>query len=146
MASNHDSPTVKDAAEPSDELISRTVDTPDTPSAWQDLEAKVPTLRSRAEVASFTECVLVELRHEPVAARFRSELHYTMEWVLCRAEHLTVETTKPFVRVCIDERLGVSIEPCSRATAREYLCRTLLQDELGVVDVQPLAVLSLDKL
>jgi len=45
MASNYDSPTVKDAAEPSDELISRTVDTPDTPSAWQDLEAKVPTLR-----------------------------------------------------------------------------------------------------
>lgn len=146
MASNHDSPTVKDAAEPSDELVSQTVDTPDTPSAWQGLEAKVPTLRSRAEVASFAECVLVELRHEPVAARFRSELHYTMDWVLYRAECLTVETIKPFVRAWIDERLGLSIDPCSRATAREYLCRTLSQDEFGVVDVQPLVVLSLDKL
>jgi len=146
MARNHESLTVADAAEPDTQLLSQTVETPDRPSAWQDLEAEVPTCRSQTEVAAFVECVLVELRHEPVGVRFLSAPHHTTEWVICRAAHLTVDSEKQFVRVWVDERRGVTIEPCSRADVREQLCHTLANDELGRVDVQPLATLSLDKL
>jgi hypothetical protein len=146
MSRNHDSPTVADAANPDKQLLSRTVETPDTPSAWQDLEAQVPTCRSRTEVAAFVECVLVELRHEPVGVRFLSAPHHTTEWVICRAAHLTVDSNEQFVRVWVDERHGVAIEPCSRASVRERLCQTLANDQLGRVDVQSLDALSLDKL
>ena len=146
MFRENESPSVADAANPDNQLLSRTVETPDTPSAWQDLEADVPTIRSRTEIAAFAECVLVELRHEPVGVRFLSAPHHTTEWVICRADHLTVESEHPFVRVWVDERHGVAIEPCTRAEVREQLCQTLSNDQLGIVDVQPLVELSLDKL
>jgi hypothetical protein len=146
MLRNSNSPTVADAANPDNQILSRTVETPDTPSAWQGLKAEVPTLRSRTEVAAFVECVLVELRHEPVGVRFLSAPHHTTEWVICRATHLTVESEAQFVRVWVDERHGVAVEPCSRADVREQLCHTLENDQLGIVDVQPLVELSLDKL
>jgi hypothetical protein len=146
MSRNSSSPTVADAANPDKQLLSRTIETPNRPSAWQGLEAEVPTLRSRTEVASFVECVLVELRHEPVGVRFLSAPHHTTEWVICRVDHLTVKSEQPFVRVWVDERQGVAIEDCSRAEVREWLCETLSNDQLGCVDVQPLVALSLDKL
>jgi hypothetical protein len=146
MSRNRQSLTVADAADPTKQLLSNTVESPDRPSAWQDLEADVPTLRTRTEIASFAECVLVELRHEPVGVRFLSAPHHTTEWVICRADHLTVASEHPFVRVWVDERHGVAVEPCTRETVREWLCGTLSNDELGRVDVQPLVALSLDKL
>ncbi|WP_236044557.1 hypothetical protein [Haloarcula salinisoli] len=142
MFRNNESPTVAEAAAPTNQLISQTVGTPDTPAAWQDLEADVPTLRSRTEAVAFAECVLVELRHEPVAARFQSAPDFSTEWILCQSEHLSVSASEPFVRVRIDRRHGMDIEPCSRTEAREGLCAVLTQSELGRVDVQPLAALS----
>ena len=146
MFRENESPSVADAADPTNQLLSQSVDTPETPSAWQGLQADVPTLRSRTEMAAFAECVLVELRHEPVGVRFLSAPHHTTEWVICRADHLTVASEHPFVRVWVDERHGVAVEPCTRETVREWLCGTLSNDELGRVDVQPLVALSLDKL
>ena len=146
IMSRNNTPSVADAANPPNQLLSQSVDTPETPSAWQGLQADVPTLRSRTEIASFAECVLVELRHEPVGVRFLSAPHHTTEWVICRADHLTVAPDHPFVRVWVDERHGVAVEPCSRADVREQLCHTLENDQLGCVDVQPLVALSLDKL
>jgi hypothetical protein len=144
--SRKNTPTVADAADPTKQLLSKAVEKPVTPSAWQDLKADVPTCRSRTEIAAFVECVLVELRHEPVGVRFLSAPHHSTEWVICRAAHLTVESDHPFVRVWVDERQGVAIEDCSRAEVREWLCETLSNDQLGCVDVQPLVALSLDKL
>jgi len=140
--SRNESLTVGDAAQPDNQLISRAVDTPDTPAAWQDLKADVPTLRSTTEIAAFVECVLVELRHEPVAARFQSAPDFSTKWLLCQSEHLSVTVSEPFVRVRFDRRHGVDIELCSRAEARDGLCSVLSQSELGRVDVQPLAALS----
>lgn len=144
--SRNNTPTVADAADPNEQLLHQTVDTPETPAAWQDLQADVPTCRSRTEIASFAECVLVELRHEPVGVRCLSAPHHTTEWVICRAEHLSVESAQAYIRVWVDERHGVAIEECSRADVREWLCQTLSNDQLGRVDVQPLVALSLDKL
>jgi hypothetical protein len=146
MSRKYSALTVADAANPDTQLLSRTVETPDTPSAWQDLEAQVPTCRSRTEVAAFVECVLVELRHEPVGVRFLSAPHHTTEWVICSAAHLTVDSEEQFVRVWVDERRGVAIEPCSRVDVREQLCQTLANDQLGRVDVKALGALSLEKL
>jgi len=140
--SRHNTPTVAEAAAPTNEIISQTVGVPDTPAAWQDLEADVPTLRSGVEVAAFAECVLVELRHEPVAARFQSAPDFSTEWILCQSEYLAATVPELFARVRIDRRHGVDIEACSRAEAREGLCSVLTQSELGRVDVQPLAALS----
>jgi len=140
--SRNNVPTVAQAAEPFNEIISQTVGAPEAPAAWQDLEADVPTLRSKTEIAAFVECVLVELRHEPVAARFQSAPDFSTKWLLCRTEHLSVTVSEPFVRVRFDRRHGVDIEPCSRAEARDGLCSVLSQSELGRVDVQPLAALS----
>lgn len=140
--SRNESLTVADAAQPDNQLISQAVGLPDAHMAWQDLVADVPTLRSKMEIASFVECVLVELRHEPVAARFQSAPDFRTRWLLCRTEHLSVTASDPFARVRFDRRHGVDIEPCSRAEAREGLCSVLSQSELGRVDVQPLATLS----
>ena len=140
--SRNNAPTVAEAAAPNNQIISQTVGVPDTPAAWQDLKADVPTLRSTTEIASFVECVLVELRHEPVAARFQSAPDFSTKWLLCQSEHLSVTVSEPFVRVRFDRRHGVDIEPCSRAEARDGLCSVLSQSELGRVDVQPLAALS----
>ncbi|MBX0288748.1 hypothetical protein EGH22_20670 [Halomicroarcula sp. F28] len=142
MSRNNELLTVAEAAVPTNQLISQTVGTPDRPAAWQDLETDVPTLRSQTEAVAFAECVLVELRHEPVAARFQSAPDFSTEWILSRTEHLSVTASEPFARVRIDRRHGVDIEPCSRAEAREGLCTVLTQSELGRVDVQPLAALS----
>ncbi len=142
MSRNKESLTVAKAVQPDDQIISQTVGRPATPAAWQDLEADVPTLRSRTEAVAFAECVLVELRHEPVAARFQSAPDFSTEWILCESEHLSVSASEPFVRMRIDGRHGVDIELCSRAEAREGLCSVLTQSELGRVDVQPLAALS----
>lgn len=146
MARNSQTVTVADAADPPKQLLSKMVNSPDTPAAWEDLKADVPTLRSRTEVAAFAECVLVELRHEPVGVRYLSAPRHTTEWVICGGEHLTVESAHPFVRVWVDERQGVAIEPCSRATVREWICDTLSHAQFGLVDVQPLVALSLDEL
>jgi len=143
MSRNTESLTVADAALPDNQLIPQAVGLPDTPAAWQDLVADVPTLRSKTELTSFVECVLVELRHEPVAARFRSAPDFSTEWLLCRTEHLSVTASEPFARVRFDRRHGVDIEPRSRAAAREGLCSVLSQSELGRMDVQPLAALSI---
>ncbi|WP_262174658.1 hypothetical protein [Haloarcula laminariae] len=143
MSRNNESLTVAEAAASNNQIISQTVGVPDTPAAWQDLEADVPMLRSRTEAVAFAECVVVELRHEPVAARFQSAPDFRTEWILSRTEHLSVTTSEPFVRVRIDRRQGMDIEPCSRAEARNGLCTVLTQSELGRVDVQPLAVLSI---
>ena len=140
--SRNNAPTVAEAAAPNNQIISQTVGVPDTPAAWQDLKADVPTTQSGTEIAAFVECVLVELRHEPVAARFQSAPEFRTEWILCRMEHLSVTASEPFARVRFDRRHGVDIEPCSRADAREGLCAVLSQSELGRVDVQPLAALS----
>jgi len=142
MSRNNESLTVADAVQPDSQIISQTVGAPDTPAAWQDLEADVPTLRSGVEVAAFAECVLVELRHEPVAARFQSAPDFSTEWILCQSEYLAATVPELFARVRIDRRHGVDIEACSRAEAREGLCSVLTQSELGRVDVQPLAALS----
>ena len=104
--------------------------------------ADVPTLRSKTEIASFVKCVLVELRHEPVAARFQSAPNFSTKWLLCWTETLSVTASEPFARVRFDRRHGVDIEPCSWAEARDGLCSVLSQSELGRVDVQPLAMLS----
>ena len=140
--SRNNTPTVADAVQPTTEIIMQTVGVPATPAAWQDLEADVPTTKLGAERAAFVECVLVELRHEPVAARFQSAPAFSTRWLLCRTEHLSVTASDPFARVRFDRRHGVDIEPCSRAEAREGLCSVLSQSELGRVDVQPLATLS----
>ena len=140
--SRNESLTVADAAQPTKQIISQTVGLPDAEVAWQDLEADVPTTQSGTEIAAFVECVLVELRHEPVAARFQSAPDFSMRWLLCQSEHLSVTVSEPFARVRFDRRHGVDIEPCSRAEARDGLCSVLSQSELGRVDVQPLAMLS----
>jgi len=106
------------------------------------LVADVPTLRSKTEITSLVECVLVELHHEPVAARFQSAPEFRTEWVLCRTEYLSITASEPFARVRFDRRHGVDIEPCSRADARKGLCSVLSSSELGRVDVQLLAALS----
>jgi len=142
MSRNKKSLTVAEAAAPSKQITSQTVCGHDAPGAWQDLEADVPTERSRTEIAAFVECVLVELQHEPVAVRFQSGAEFRTEWLLCRSEHLRTTTTESFARVRFDRRQGIDIESCSRADAREGLCTVLSRSELGRVDVQPLAALS----
>ena len=132
------------ASEPAD-LVVDEVDAPAHRESWQSLDAEVPTLRSPAEVAAFVECVLVELRHEPVAARYRTNhAQGGVETIWCRTEHTGLTVDAAYVQLRNDLRNGVDIEPCSRATVREGLCECLDHEELGRVDVQPLAAISLE--
>ena len=131
------------ASEPAD-LVVDEVDAPAHHDPWSSLEAKVPTLRSPTEVAAFVECVLVELRHEPVAARYRTkQTQGGVETIWCRTEHTGLSVDAEYVQLRDDPRNGVDIEPCSRATVREALCECLDHEELGRVDVQPLAAITL---
>ncbi|KOX91487.1 hypothetical protein AMS69_18525 [Haloarcula rubripromontorii] len=102
--------------------------------------ASPPALRSPAKVASFVEQVLVELRHEAVAARYVTDLDQTgAKTIWCRVEHTTLDVDAAYVQIRNDPRLGVGIEPCSQATVRERLCQCLDHDRVGRVDVRPLA-------
>ncbi|EMA13327.1 hypothetical protein [Haloarcula amylolytica] len=121
-------------------------DTPES-AAQHDSEtvlASVPALRSPTKVASFVERVLVELRHEAVAARYVTDLDRagaTTIW--CRVEHTPLDVDAEYVQIRDDPRLGVDIEPCSQATVRERLCQCLDHDRTGRVDVRPLAGVSM---
>ncbi|WP_367176649.1 hypothetical protein [Haloarcula rubripromontorii] len=102
--------------------------------------ASVPAPRSPTKVASFVERVLVELRHEAVAARYVTDLDQAgAKTIWCRVEHTPLDVGAEYVQIRDDPRLGVDLEPCSQATVRERLCQCLDHDRTGRVDVRPLA-------
>lgn len=71
--------------------------TPLNPSVWADLSLQVPNDLPSTRVASFVECVLVELRHEPIAAVYRSNEEWgTIDTITVHSEWMTVPTDDPF--------------------------------------------------
>ncbi|NLV08143.1 hypothetical protein GOC83_18625 [Haloarcula rubripromontorii] len=106
--------------------------------------ASVPSPRSPTKVASFVERVLVELRHEAVAARYVTDLDQAgAKTIWCRVKHTPLDVDAEYVQIRDDPRLGVDVEPCSQATVRERLCQCLDHDRTGRVDVRPLADVSM---
>ncbi|AEM58808.1 hypothetical protein HISP_18130 (plasmid) [Haloarcula hispanica N601] len=106
--------------------------------------APVPAPRSPTKVASFVERVLVELRHEAVAARYVTDLDQAgAKTIWCRVEHTPLDVDAEYVQIRDDPRLGVDVEPCSQVTVRERLCQCLDHDRTGHVDVRPLADVSM---
>lgn len=104
----------------------------------------VPALQSPTKVASFVERILVELRHEAVAARYVTDLDQAGAKIIwCRVEHTPLDVDAEYVQIRDDPRLGVDVEPCSQATVRERLCQCLDHDRAGRVDVRPLAGVSM---
>ncbi|MDQ2074971.1 hypothetical protein RBH20_20840 [Haloarcula sp. H-GB4] len=121
-------------------------DTPES-AAQHDSETalgSVPALRSPTKVVSFVERVLVELHHEALAARYVTDIGQEGEKTIwCRVKHTELDVDAEYVQIRDDPRLGVAVEPCSRATVRKRLCQCLDHDRTGRIDVRPLAGVSM---
>jgi hypothetical protein len=117
-------------------------DTPNS-AAQHDSETvlgSIPALRSPTNVVSFVERVLIELHHEALAARYVTDLGQEEEKTIwCPVKHTQLDVDAEYVQIRDDPRLGVAVEPCSRATVRRRLCQCLDHDWSGRVDVRPLA-------
>lgn len=109
---------------------------PSEEASWADLSMQVPNEIPAARIASFVECVLVELRHEPVGAVYRSNEEWgTIETATVHASWLSIETESPFVRIRRDPRAGRQLAMVSRDTVRDKLGNRLTRDGADTASV-----------
>ena len=93
-------------------------------SPWAELRLAVPNDRSDESFVAFVECVLVELTHEDVGARYRS----SNVWGATIDQYVAVDRTgQRFTERRFDERRGWDETQITRADVREKLVWRLSQ-------------------
>jgi hypothetical protein len=124
-----------------DAPISPTVTNPDLTAPWTDLRCDIPNSLSETRQVSLAECILVELKHEPVAVR----LAFRDEWTLFfHSEFASLDLDREFLRHRLTSAAGKQTVAISRSAVRDQLLTYLSRSESagrGSLTVCPLSTL-----
>ncbi|WP_424016177.1 hypothetical protein ACOZ4N_00845 (plasmid) [Halorientalis pallida] len=116
-----------------------TVTDPDRTAPWTDLRCDIPNSLSETRQVSLAECILVELKHEPVAVR----LAFRDEWTLFfHSEFASGDHSEEFVRHRLTSATGQQTVAMLRADVRDQLLTYLSRSESagwGSMTVRPLS-------